>query len=71
VETVVIVADGESVAAIGPNPLDPARRRPALEAGRAQAAGAVARLASILANAADGGRSLASLDQGGPPDANP
>jgi NTE family protein len=48
VQTVVIVADGASAAAIGPNPLDPARRRPALEAARAQAAGEVARLASIL-----------------------
>src|SRR5262249_25942821 len=48
VETVVIVADGASVAAIGPNPLDPARRRPALEAGRAQAASEAARLGAVL-----------------------
>jgi NTE family protein len=46
VETVVIAADAASMAAIGPNPLDPARRRPALEAGRAQAAEAAARLAA-------------------------
>ena len=48
VETVVIVADDASVAAIGPNPLDPARRRPALEAARAQAAREVVRLAPLL-----------------------
>ncbi len=48
VETVVIVADGASLAAIGPNPLDPARRRPALEAGRAQAATEAGRLGAAL-----------------------
>jgi len=48
VETVVIVADDASVAAIGPNPLHPERRRPALEAARAQAAREVARLAPLL-----------------------
>jgi NTE family protein len=47
-ETVVIVADDASRAAIGPNPLDPARRRPALEAGRAQAASEVERLGAAL-----------------------
>ena len=48
VETIVIVADEGSVTAIGPNPLDPSRRRPALEAGRAQAAREAARLAPAL-----------------------
>jgi NTE family protein len=46
VEPLVIAADAASLAAIGPNPLDPARRRPALEAGRAQATDAAARLAA-------------------------
>jgi NTE family protein len=48
VETVVIVADDASLAAIGPNPLDPARRRSTLEAGRAQSAGEADRLAARL-----------------------
>ena len=34
--TLVIQVDNESAAAIGPNPLDPARRKPALDAGRHQ-----------------------------------
>lgn len=34
--TFVIRVDAESAAAIGPNPLDPARRKPALDAGRRQ-----------------------------------
>jgi NTE family protein len=36
-------------AAIGGNPLDPARRRPAAEAGRAQAASEASRLRDIWA----------------------
>ena len=34
--TLVVRVDDASAAAIGPNPLDPARRKPALEAGRRQ-----------------------------------
>jgi NTE family protein len=50
VETIVIAADGAALAAIGPNPLDPARRRPALEAARAQAEAAAPGLATVLAD---------------------
>ncbi|HEY0252695.1 MAG TPA: patatin-like phospholipase family protein [Kofleriaceae bacterium] len=35
-ETLVLQVDAEAIAAIGSNPLDPSRRRPALEAGRRQ-----------------------------------
>ena len=35
--TLIVKVDAESAAAIGPNPLDPTRRKPALDAGRRQA----------------------------------
>jgi NTE family protein len=35
--TFVVEADADSIAAIGTNPLDPSRRKPALDAGRRQA----------------------------------
>ena len=40
----VIFVDADAIAAIGPNPLDPSRRRPALEAGRRQARAVAAEL---------------------------
>jgi NTE family protein len=43
----VIVADERSVAAFGPNPLDPSTRAPSAEAGRAQAAAAVDGVAEV------------------------
>ena len=43
----VVTADVASAGAFGPNPLDPATRRPAAEAGRAQAASAVAAVAEV------------------------
>ncbi len=36
--SLVVAADDASLAAIGPNPLDPSRRPAAFEAGRAQGA---------------------------------
>jgi NTE family protein len=36
VKTLLVQVDAAAIAAIGPNPLDPARRGPALEAGRRQ-----------------------------------
>ncbi|HEX7702194.1 MAG TPA: hypothetical protein VF403_15760 [Kofleriaceae bacterium] len=36
VRTLSVKVDSESAAAIGPNPLDPTRRKPALDAGRRQ-----------------------------------
>jgi len=36
VRTLVVKVDAESAATIGPNPLDPSRRKPALDAGRRQ-----------------------------------
>ena len=36
VKTLLLQVDAAAIAAIGPNPLDPARRGPALEAGRRQ-----------------------------------
>jgi NTE family protein len=55
---VVLVADGEALARIGPNPLDPSRRAPALEEGRRQGAAAAATVRALWhADAsADGGR---------------
>ena len=44
----VIAADEAATAAFGTNPLDPATRRPAAEAGRAQGRAEAARLAGIL-----------------------
>jgi NTE family protein len=43
VRTLLIVADDEATAAMGPNALDPAMRRPAAEAGRRQARAAATR----------------------------
>lgn len=43
----VVTADAASAGAFGPNPLDPATRRPAAEAGRVQAASAVAEVAEV------------------------
>jgi NTE family protein len=46
---VVVTADDPSLAAFGPNPLDPSTRRPSAEAGRAQAAEAAASVAEVWA----------------------
>jgi NTE family protein len=43
----VVTADAASAGAFGPNPLDPATRRPAAEAGRAQAASVAASVADV------------------------
>nr|WP_221379194.1 patatin-like phospholipase family protein [Actinoplanes polyasparticus] len=50
VRGVVVSPDAAARAAIGGNPLDPARRRPAAEAGRAQAAVEEDRLRAVWAN---------------------
>ncbi|BFU43572.1 patatin-like phospholipase family protein [Krasilnikovia sp. MM14-A1004] len=47
VRSVVVSPDAAAVTAIGPNALDPARRAPAAEAGRSQAAEAVARVREV------------------------
>jgi len=47
--TFVLAVDAESAAAIGPNPLDPARRKPALDAGRRQGSAAARELAAFWA----------------------
>ncbi|RZU49167.1 NTE family protein [Krasilnikovia cinnamomea] len=47
VRSVVVGPDAAAVTAIGPNALDPGRRAPAAEAGRAQAAAAVARIREV------------------------
>ncbi|WP_308201231.1 patatin-like phospholipase family protein [Paractinoplanes maris] len=49
VRSVVVSPDAAARAAIGRNPLDPARRRPAAEAGRTQAAAEAARLRAVWA----------------------
>jgi NTE family protein len=46
-ESFVLAVDAESAAAIGPNPLDPTRRKPALDAGRRQGAAAAHELAAF------------------------
>lgn len=45
--TLIVAADEDSLAAIGPNPLDPERREPALEAGERQAGAHLAALAEV------------------------
>jgi NTE family protein len=47
VATLVVVPDDASIAAVGPNPLDPSRRAPAFEAGRAQADAVVPALKTL------------------------
>jgi NTE family protein len=52
VQTLVVVADAASIAAVGANPLDPARRLPSMEAGRAQAAVEATRVAPLWGDGA-------------------
>ncbi|KQR22572.1 hypothetical protein ASF79_10120 [Agreia sp. Leaf335] len=51
VPTVIIYADPASIAAFGPNPLDPATRRASAEAGRAVGRASAERVAATLAAA--------------------
>lgn len=51
VPTEVIYADAASIAAFGPNPLDPTTRRASAEAGRAVGRASAARIAAALAQA--------------------
>jgi NTE family protein len=47
--TLVLSSDDEAAAAMGANPLDPARRAPSAVAGRRQAAGLARRVRELLA----------------------
>jgi len=51
VPTVIVYADAASIAAFGPNPLDPTTRRPSAEAGRAVGRASAARIAAALGQA--------------------
>ncbi|KQP56126.1 patatin-like phospholipase family protein [Agreia sp. Leaf283] len=51
VPTVIVYADAASIAAFGPNPLDPTTRRASAEAGRAVGRASAARIAAALGQA--------------------
>ncbi|SKB02020.1 NTE family protein [Agreia bicolorata] len=51
VPTTIVYADAASIAAFGPNPLDPTTRRASAEAGRAVGRASAARIAAVLAPA--------------------
>ena len=51
VPTVIVYADAASIAAFGPNPLDPTTRRASAEAGRAVGRASAARIAAVLGQA--------------------
>ena len=51
VPTAIVYADAASIAAFGPNPLDPTTRRASAEAGRAVGRASAARIAAVLGQA--------------------
>lgn len=51
----ILRADEDALSAMGPNPLDPAMRRPAFEAGRRQGAAAAEDIAWLWADDSEGG----------------